>query len=91
MPESINRPAGRTFAGAPCWANDCDGTLVCKRPTHPKANVRCNKCGRVMYLTNYNRSFVQRQDSGAGLPLKNDPPKPGSTPGAATYSPNDPS
>jgi len=36
-----------------CWNSWCDGTLVCKRPSHPKANVRCNKCGSTMYLSNF--------------------------------------
>lgn len=31
----------------------CGGDMVCKQPTHPKANVRCNKCGSVTYLTTW--------------------------------------
>lgn len=36
-----------------CWNSWCDGILVCKLPSHPKATVRCNKCGSTRYLSNF--------------------------------------
>jgi uncharacterized Rossmann fold enzyme len=44
---SLDRIVGR------CWNSWCDGMLECKRPTHPKANVRCQKCGSAMYRSNW--------------------------------------
>ena len=38
-----------------CGKCNCGGNMVAKAPKHPKARVRCNKCGSEMFLSNWLR------------------------------------
>lgn len=39
---------------------DCGGSMVAKSPKHLKARVRCNKCGKEMFLSNWLRKVAER-------------------------------
>ena len=50
-----SKPRRQATHWGKCPNHWCNGELQVKSETHPKANIRCDKCGWTMYLSNWRR------------------------------------